>query len=200
MSTQKAKQDQMDEREDFDYEEAYKSWQEYRVTGKTPRRRGYHASFIYENYLYVHGGHDIREGTLEKMYRINLNPKGNDNEWELIQQRGVEKPGCIGYHTITLHESTAYLFGGSNLGIDNEKMYALDVPRNEWKVIHPNPGEVCPFRDEHSAVLWGDSIVIFAGNVDGVKQNDTWLYHIKENKWEEFKTSEAPPERSNHAC
>lgn len=121
VSTQKQKQEQLDEREDFDYEEAFKSWQEYRVTGKTPRRRGYHASFVYENYLYVHGGHDIREGTLEKMYRINLNPKGNDNEWELIQQRGVEKPGSIGYHTLTLHENTAYLFGGSDLGVDNEK-------------------------------------------------------------------------------
>ena len=78
------RRDQTDEREDFDYEECNKNWQEYRVTGKAPTRRGYHASFVHDNKLYVHGGHDIREGTLFSLYSIHLDPKDNENEWEKL--------------------------------------------------------------------------------------------------------------------
>lgn len=106
----------------------------------------------------------------------------------------------IGYHTLTCYGDKAYLFGGSNLGVDNEKMYELDIMNNEWRVIHPKGTEHCDVRDEHSACLWDDKIVVFAGNVRGNKRNDTWLFHIKDLKWEEFKTNDAPPERSNHAC
>lgn len=200
VDTKKAKKEQqLEEREDFDYEEAHKSWSEYRVTGKAPTRRGYHASFIHGNYLYVHGGHDIREGTIDAMYKIDLNPKGNENEWELITQRGVEKPGHIAYHTLTCCGDKAYLFGGSDLGKDNKKMYEFDVNTNDWKVVRPVSTENPLTRDEHAAELWNDIIVIFGGNVRGFKSNDVWFYHIKENRWEEIKIDACPPERSNHA-
>ena len=122
---------------------------------------------------------------------------------EIINQRGGEQPGKIAYHTITKYGNKAYLFGGSDLGKDNTKMFELDISNNEWRVIsdlsqetetHPET------RDEHSAVLWGDIIVIFGGNVKGFKSNDVWLYHIKENKWEEMKIADSPAERSNHAA
>lgn len=54
-------------------------------------------------------------------------------------------------------------------------------------------------RDEHSANLWNDTMVIFGGNAKGFKSNDLWLYHFKENKWEEIKIDLSPVERSNHA-
>jgi hypothetical protein len=188
---------QIEEREDV--EETNQSWSEYRVTGNAPPRRGYGSSFIHDNYIYVHGGHDIREGTIGAMYKVNLDPKGNENEWELIVQRGVEKPGNIAYHTLVGHENKAYLFGGSNLGKDNEKLFEFDIGSCEWKVIKPVSTENPLPRDEHCAVLWNDIMVVFGGNVRGFKSNDVWFYHIKENKWEEVKITDCPPERSNHA-
>ncbi len=193
---------QMEEKEDFDDEESNQNWNEYRVTGNAPTRRGYQASFVHDNYLYVHGGHDIREGTLDTMYKINLDPSSNDNEWEQINQRGIDQPRRIAYHTMTMYEDMAYLFGGSDLGRDNSKLFSFDIETSEWKVIsdlskatdtHPET------RDEHAAVLWNDTIVIFGGNVQGFKSNDVWFYHIKENRWEEVKADSSPPERSNHA-
>ena len=186
-----------EEREDFDYEEACKSWSEYRISGKAPTRRGYHASFVHDNYLYIHGGHDIREGTLEDMHKINLDPKGNDNQWEQINQRGVMQPGCIGYHSLTCHGDKAYLFGGSNLGKDNEKMFEFDINSHEWKVIKPN-GDCPKTRDEHSADLWNDTIVVFGGNVQGFKTNEVWFYNINDNSWEKVEADDCPPERSIH--
>lgn len=191
-----------DREENFDEEESNKNWCEYRVSGKAPTRRGYHASFIHDNYLYVHGGHDIREGTLDTMHRIHLEPTSNENEWEQISQRGMQKPGRISYHTLTMHGDQAFLFGGSDLGIDNNKMFSFDIENSEWKVISDlskETGDHPISRDEHAAALWNDILIIFGGNVKGFKSNDVWFYHINENKWEEIKAENPPPERSNLA-
>ena len=105
---------------------------------------------------------------------------------------------------MTKFGSKAYLFGGSDLGKDNNKMFEFDISTNEWKVISDLGSEANKdhpmTRDEHSAVLWGETIVIFGGNVKGFKSNDVWLYHINENKWEEVVIENSPPERSNNAC
>ena len=185
------------DRDDLDPEEINKSWQEYRLAGKAPRRRGYHGSFIYDNYLYIHGGHDIREGTLDKMYRINLDPKSSENNWEEIVQKGIEKPGKIAYHKLLRYEKKVYLVGGSNLELDIEKMYEFDISTSEWKSVKPHGGIKPDWRDEHVAVLWNDIIILFGGNVQGYKSNDLWFYYIKDNKWEEVKTTDPPQERSN---
>ena len=104
------------------------------------------------------------------MYRINLDPKSNDNEWENIQQRAVEQPGKVGYHTLTRYGNKVYLIGGSDLGKDNTKMYEFNIDTNEWKVVHQKDSNNFPDpRDEHSAVLWNDIIVIHGGNVHGFK-------------------------------
>ncbi len=52
------------------------------MQGRNPERRGYHSSFIYENKygydfnifdrLFIYGGHDIREGSLDSLWMINL--------------------------------------------------------------------------------------------------------------------------------
>lgn len=188
------------ERDDFDHEESNKNWHEYRIVGKAPRRRGYHACFIHGDYFYIHGGHDIREGSLEKMHKIHLDPKAVDNSWEAINPRGVEKPGKIAFHTLTRHENKAYLIGGSNLEKDNENMYEFNIETAEWRVIRPLGALVPEPRDEHSAHLWKDSIVVFGGNVNGFKTNIVLLYHIIENKWEKLATTGDIPERSNHAA
>jgi N-acetylneuraminic acid mutarotase len=190
----------LNEREDFDHEEANQNWHEYRIVGKAPRRRGYHAAFVYNNWFYIHGGHDIREGSLEKMYRLDLTPQSTENSWELIQPRGMDKPGKIGFHTMTRYENKAYLIGGSDLGIDNEKMYEFDIESNEWTVVRPTGTDIPDTRDEHSANIYGDTIVVFGGNVGGFKNNETWQYYIKENKWTKLDTKNTTPERSNHGA
>ena len=43
-----------------------------RLTGNIPERRGYHSTFVYKNKLYIYGGHDIREGSFDNLWMINL--------------------------------------------------------------------------------------------------------------------------------
>ena len=50
-----------------------RNWYEVRLQGKVPERRGYHSTFIHQDYMYIYGGHDIREGSMDNMWVINLN-------------------------------------------------------------------------------------------------------------------------------
>ena len=52
-------------------------WLELRLQGKLPERRSNHCSFIVKGeeeaeWLYIHGGRDLKEGALDSMWRVNL--------------------------------------------------------------------------------------------------------------------------------
>ena len=48
------------------------NWIEVRASN-SPRRRSFHTSFLYKEYLYIFGGKDISEGKLNDMWRVNIN-------------------------------------------------------------------------------------------------------------------------------
>ena len=52
-------------------QEFLKKWIEQR-TLSPPKRRSFHTSCIYNDYLYIFGGKDITEGKLSDIIRINL--------------------------------------------------------------------------------------------------------------------------------
>ena len=47
-------------------------WSEVRLQGNLPERRTNHASFVVNDYLYIHGGRDIKVGSMNNMYRLSL--------------------------------------------------------------------------------------------------------------------------------
>lgn len=49
-----------------------RNWVELRLMGQQPDRRSYHASFIFDKRLFVFGGLDIREGSLDSLFELNL--------------------------------------------------------------------------------------------------------------------------------
>ena len=57
------------DRVDYDVE---KNWYEVRLAGKVPERRGYHSTFLKDQKLYIFGGHDIREGSLDNLWMLDL--------------------------------------------------------------------------------------------------------------------------------
>lgn len=50
-----------------------KLWNQLRFNRMGPERRGYHTSVIHDGVLYVHGGQDIDEGTLDNIWSLDLN-------------------------------------------------------------------------------------------------------------------------------
>jgi len=51
-------------------------WFEIRMQGKLPERRSNHCAFVWVNqgseYMYIHGGRDLKEGNIQSMWRVNL--------------------------------------------------------------------------------------------------------------------------------
>ena len=112
--------------------EYHENWTEMRLLGKQPSRRSYHSSFIFDRKLYVFGGLDIREGSLNTLYELNLscvNEVSTDDsaevyeekliskhKWREVQTTGNEahKPGNVAYHSSIVHKDNMYIFGGNN--------------------------------------------------------------------------------------
>lgn len=49
------------------------TWNEVRLSSKLPERRSNHCSWIVNDYLYIHGGRDIKEGPMNNMWRLSVN-------------------------------------------------------------------------------------------------------------------------------
>lgn len=48
------------------------NWYEVRFMGHCPDRRSYHSSFLHNRKLYILGGHDIREGSKDDLWVLDI--------------------------------------------------------------------------------------------------------------------------------
>lgn len=63
-------------------------------------------------------------------------------------------------------------------------MYSLDLKTYKWEPI-PGRGDIPSIRDEHTALYYENSIIVFGGFAEsGERVNDLYRYYFKENKWE----------------
>lgn len=78
-------------------QEYLKKWKEKR-TLSPPKRRSFHTSCIYNNYLYIFGGKDITEGKICDIMKINLDIEMN-SEWENIIPSNNVNLEPLAFHT-----------------------------------------------------------------------------------------------------
>jgi hypothetical protein len=79
-------------------------------------------------------------------------------------------------HSSVVFEDRMFMFGGSNQSHENANTYVLDLEKNSWSIIKPkgflNDSKNIPFtRDEHSSVVYNDSMFIFGGFTFGDRTN-----------------------------
>lgn len=57
-------------------------------------------------------------------------------------------------------------------------------------------------RDEHSCIVYYDSMVVFGGFMFGKRTNSIFMYHFKANTWEEVHCEgyNMPCERVGHSA
>lgn len=82
-----------------------------------------------------------------------------------------------------------YLYGGSYSLENNKQFFALDMTNLKWEVIKnqglDNKEENIPLpRDEHTAILVEDTMVVFGGFEAGQRTNDIFKYHFDSGVWE----------------
>lgn len=172
-------------RQDFDMSNLEK-WSEL-ICQKSPKRRCYHVSFNYKEYLYIFAGMDINEGKMNDLFRVSMNPS-NENflKWEEVTIPNGN-PNELSYLQGALDEETGkfYIFGGENVyqRYPND-LFILDLEKKNW--------EKKTFKEEiifgltgHSLNYHNDSnsLFMFGGFAKGVYLNEVFVYDIKQNLW-----------------
>ena len=91
--------------------------------------------------LYVHGGRDLKEGSIASMWRLNLSrihqvmeEDSNETnfEWEQVQTTG-RGPGKISHHTASVLPSKDVIIYGGLKGEDsNQEIFQFNPNTNSW--------------------------------------------------------------------
>lgn len=66
-----------------------KYWIEARYEGSPPERRAHHATFIFNNTVYIHGGEDLYDGIIGNMWSFSLEFMNKSNvapKWQSVTQ------------------------------------------------------------------------------------------------------------------
>lgn len=178
------------------------NWWNFRFEGKQPERRGYHSSFINNGTLYLFGGKDISVGHFNNLWALDIGEIGAlrhgtseslpNPEWRLIKTMGQKVPLPISNHTSVVYNNKMFLFGGGGGMCENKEMYVLDLETYRWTVLKPliqnhDASNDPVTRDEHSCIVYDDSMIVFGGFSVGEKTNTIFKYHFKYNTWEQIK-------------
>ena len=114
-------------------------WHEVRLSGKLPERRSNHCSFIVNDFLYIHGGRDIKEGPNNTMWKLKVNGVKeliDDPDygvtWEPVTQKGNAIPSKISHHKPAIFGHSVVIFGGKNDFENNPDAYEFDTNKSSW--------------------------------------------------------------------
>eukprot|EP00002_Diphylleia_rotans_P014672 TRINITY_DN2857_c0_g1_i4.p1 TRINITY_DN2857_c0_g1~~TRINITY_DN2857_c0_g1_i4.p1 ORF type:complete len:1284 (+),score=195.02 TRINITY_DN2857_c0_g1_i4:92-3943(+) len=105
-------------------------------------------------------------------------------------------------HTAVLYKGHMYVYGGIDRSkAYDPKIYGFNMETNEWSVT-PVLGFVPQGRMGHSAVIYGDSMLIFGGcEYDRRVSNSLYEFSFETFSWKELKTfGEIPAPRYHHAA
>ena len=98
----------------------FRGWNELKVSGKLPERRSYHQGCIYNDYIYIFGGQDLKEGSINTVWRINIrqivsgieNDKINiETQWDYLKCKGTI-PQPMSHHNSFIFNNKMYCYGG----------------------------------------------------------------------------------------
>ena len=92
----------------------------------------------------MHGGRDLKEGSIATMWRLNLtgihamaedDGSGSAIEWELVQTTG-RGPGRISHHTVSVRPTKEVVFYGGLKGEDsNSEIFLFNPNTNTWTTV-----------------------------------------------------------------
>ena len=158
-----------------------KHWSEKRVLNP-PKRRSFHTSCIYNNFLYIFGGKDITEGKLNDIMKINLMEIESPYWEKVIPENGTELEP-LAYHSGTLIDDNYYIIGGSNVfERQNPFVYIYNLRENNLEKIklEKNDDAIC-YLTMHTANYYSPKteIILFGGYSDGSMLNKIYRFNIR---------------------
>ena len=87
------------------------------------------------DYLYIFGGQDLKEGAFNTLWRLDLKKTliNSSGKWEQINCRNTPKP--ISHHNGFIHEDKLYIYGGVHGMDSNGSLLQLDLKNWNWTKI-----------------------------------------------------------------
>jgi N-acetylneuraminic acid mutarotase len=148
----------------------------------TPQTLHGHTLVHYNNALYLFGG--AKDASLSNdLYKFS------QRKWEKIV---ASNPPSRRYgHTAVVKDDNMFVFGGEDDGSEEEvnEVHRFDFKRQKWTKLLIKSEYVPVGRDGHSAVVYGDEMIVFGGynsewgelsNVESLDlKKHTWA-HVKE--------------------
>ena len=182
-----------------------KKWSEKR-TLSPPKRRSFHTSCIYNNYLYIFGGKDITEGKLSDIIRINLDTENNP-KWENIVPSNNVNLDPLAYHTGTLIGDKYYIIGGNDKFIRQSSfIYIYDLKDNILEKTEIAKNEDICYLSMHTADYYEpkNEIILFGGYSEGEMLNTIFRFNIETKEITKIENSDSnsnniPLPRTGHA-
>jgi hypothetical protein len=172
-------------------------WKEIQTQGSLPRRRSYHSAVVWRSTLFILGGQDLREGALEGLWMLRLDPDSPETErWVRLKLQGG--PGAISRHSAVIHSSNLYIFGGTNTLIQYNTLHILNLEKMIWRTLTPT-NSMPPKMDSHSCITFQDQLIFFAGYIEGYRSNLIHIFNILSETWQVLHIS-GPSSRSNHSA
>lgn len=177
------------------FQRLYRGWNEIKVSGKLPERRGYHIACLHGSDMLVFGGQDLKKGCIDTCWSLPLGDiieQAREGDAKMVQrwqpvncQGKVVKP--ISHFTAFQHNGVLFCFGGQ-LGLQgmatNKEILQLSLSSNRW-TTYSVPEDV-PCKEDHAAAFdsKAEKCYIFGGYIDGDKSNDIWSFDLGSRKWE----------------
>ena len=145
-------------------------WKSY-ITNDTPIRK-YADTLIFNEKIYLFGGVDQDDKDTNDIFYLDLTQ--NVLVWKKINIAEEDKPTKRRQHTITLHDSKLFLFGGQNdLDGNNEKLndlWYMDLNAesdkyHQWEKLKNNDVNAANNVQKyaHSAVVHNNTLYIYGG-------------------------------------
>lgn len=108
-------------------------------------------------------------------------------------------------HTAVVYEGSMVIFGGfTSDGERSNDLYRYHFKDNKWERVSVLGQDAPAPRAGHSALVFGDSMVIFGGrDQDSNKLNDIWIFNFSTYQWEEIVITDEelkPSPRSGHSA
>ena len=102
----------------------------------------------------------------------------------------------ISHHTSIIKDDKMYLIGGSYNFNSNANVYSLDLRTFKCEMLRVRGAggdleNIPAARDEHTAVIHGDTIILFGGFVDGERTNHIYKLYLNKNIWEKVELANA---------
>ena len=185
------------------YESVTKFWSEKRAL-RPPKRRSFHTSCIYSNYLYIFGGKDITEGKLSDIMRLDLTTDDTPT-WEIVIPSNGVNLEPLAYHTGTLIGNEYYIIGGNNVFLRQSSfIYIYNLEENTLEKISIEKSDSINNFSMHSANYYEkrNEIIIFGGYSNGNMLNNIFIYNIQTNELKTIKENEEdkrPEPRIGHS-